>query len=385
MSNSPPASPATLSLCLIVRNGVPALAEALASARSFMDEMVVVDTGSTDDSRQVAASFGARVVEFPWCDDFSAARNYSLEQATGDWIFWMDADDVLPEDSGRELRRLIRECPGKDATFWVNVEEDVPAKTGAQPRTMAHAHIKLFPRHPRIRFCYRIHEQVAPAIRALGLPIRRTQAVVRHVHAGRSRQAEQARAERNLRLVNLDLEERPDDPFVWLSVGTAYLFAPRGLPKAIDFLRRSIAGLKRGSATQLNAYLYLGQALGTSGDRQAEGQVYREALELFPDDAALLMRLGTACEHTGRLEEAATCYQAILQRGRLRSSVVHVSSGHVHAALRLGEIYARLGQRQRAERLWREFLKRHPEAAAVQAALTKSYLDPCSIIVGPAQ
>src|SRR5262245_2499464 len=81
----------TLSLCLIVKNGGAALASALSSAKPFMDEMVVVDTGSTDDSRQTATSLGAKVSEFPWCDDFSAARNCSLAHATGDWIFWMDA------------------------------------------------------------------------------------------------------------------------------------------------------------------------------------------------------------------------------------------------------------------------------------------------------
>jgi glycosyltransferase involved in cell wall biosynthesis len=374
---------ATLSLCLIARDAERSLAVALESARPFVDEIVVVDTGSVDRTRSVAQQHNVCLFDFVWCDDFSAARNYSLAQATGDWIFWMDADDVLLPESGEELRQAIASCPGKDAAYWVTVEEATPAQRERPPRVMAHAHIKLFPRDPRIRFCYRVHEQVAPSIRAAGFPIRRTKAVVRHANAGRSPQAQQARLERNLRLSLLDVAEHPDDPFVLLSLGTTYLFFPDSLPAAIEALQRSIAGCKRGSEIQLNAYLYLGQALGTSGDRKQEEQLYRDALALFPSDISLLLRLGSLYERRGRLAEAADCYGAILQRGRMRSSTIHVRGGHEQAVLRLGELQVRAGQRARAERLWRNFLKAHPDTEAVRRALEKSYLAPCSIIVGP--
>jgi tetratricopeptide (TPR) repeat protein len=248
---------------------------------------------------------------------------------------------------------------------------------------MGHAHVKLFPRHPQIRFRYRVHEQVAPAIRELGLPIRHSGAVVCHAHADRTAAGEQARGERNLRLALLDLKERPDDPFVWLTVGTTYLFRPGGLPAAIDFLTRSVTGLKSGSQNQLNAWLYLGQALGTSGDRLQEEQSYRQALVLFPDDAVLLTRLGNLCDRSGRLEEAAGHYHAALTRGRVRASAIHVRRGAENLALRLGQVYTRLGQRQRAERLWCEFLQGHPQAASVREALARSYADPYSITVEP--
>ena len=99
----------TLSLCMIVRDAERSLAPALASARPFVDEIVVVDTGSRDGTRDVAREFSARLFEFAWCDDFSAARNHSLEQATGDWILWLDADHTFPNET---LLRLLGH--GKD-------------------------------------------------------------------------------------------------------------------------------------------------------------------------------------------------------------------------------------------------------------------------------
>src|SRR5256885_12874630 len=120
----------------------------------------------------------------------------------------------------------------------------------------------------------------------------------------------------------MDYQERPDDPFVWLSLGTTYLFLPDGLPQAVEWLRRSVAVFRRGSPTQLNAYLYLGQALGTSGDRKQEEQTYREALQIFPDDAVVLRRLASLCERSGRLPEAARYYEQIVARGKLRASSV---------------------------------------------------------------
>src|SRR5262249_33980822 len=96
-----------VSLCMIVRDEEANLPACLASAADLVDEVVVVDTGSTDRTREVAARFGARVFDFPWVDDFAAARNESLRHATGDWVFWMDADDRLDEDNRGRLRGLF--------------------------------------------------------------------------------------------------------------------------------------------------------------------------------------------------------------------------------------------------------------------------------------
>src|SRR6185295_10128605 len=74
---------------------------------SVADEVIVADTGSTDRTEQVARDLGAVVCRFPWCDDFSAARNFALSHARGDWIFWLDADEELLPESVAELRECL--------------------------------------------------------------------------------------------------------------------------------------------------------------------------------------------------------------------------------------------------------------------------------------
>ena len=81
----------------------------LESIRPWVDEMIVVDTGSVDETPRIVESFGGKLFHFPWCDDFSAARNESLRHATGDWLFWMDSDDTIPPECGRGLREAGRE------------------------------------------------------------------------------------------------------------------------------------------------------------------------------------------------------------------------------------------------------------------------------------
>ena len=98
--------PPRLSLCMIVRNNEETIGDCLQSIRPWVDEMIIVDTGSTDRTPQIAADLGAKLFAFPWCDDFSAARNVSLEHATGQWLFWMDSDDTIPEHCGAALRSL---------------------------------------------------------------------------------------------------------------------------------------------------------------------------------------------------------------------------------------------------------------------------------------
>src|SRR6476646_6610535 len=96
-----------VSLCVIAKNEEANLPACLASAADLVDEIIVVDTGSTDRTREVAASWGAKVFEFPWVDNFAAARNECLRHATGDWIFWLDADDTIDEQNRELLRQLF--------------------------------------------------------------------------------------------------------------------------------------------------------------------------------------------------------------------------------------------------------------------------------------
>src|ERR1700689_1316256 len=97
----------TVSLCVIARNEAANLPGCLGPLVPFVTETIVVDTGSTDATSSIAESFGARVFDFPWCDDFAAARNESLRRATGDWILWMDADDRLDAENTRRLADLL--------------------------------------------------------------------------------------------------------------------------------------------------------------------------------------------------------------------------------------------------------------------------------------
>src|SRR5687767_15152493 len=111
----------TVSLCMIVRNEGHQLAECLAPVAELFDEIVIVDTGSQDNTREVAAGFTPRVIDFVWCDDFSAARNHALRHAQGEWIFWLDADDRLSPTNVEKLRRLMAGLSDKPQAFLMQV------------------------------------------------------------------------------------------------------------------------------------------------------------------------------------------------------------------------------------------------------------------------
>ena len=95
-----------ISLCMIVRNEESYLPECLESVADVVNEIIIVDTGSTDNTKKIAESFGATVFDFTWVDDFSKARNYSLSKASNDWILYLDADERLDKNSINELVEL---------------------------------------------------------------------------------------------------------------------------------------------------------------------------------------------------------------------------------------------------------------------------------------
>lgn len=108
----------TVSLCMIVKNEEAKLNQCLSSARDIADEIVVVDTGSGDGTKGIAARYTDKIYDFEWIDDFSAARNYAFSKATMEYILWLDADDLLlPEDRERLLKLKRELSPEVDAVM----------------------------------------------------------------------------------------------------------------------------------------------------------------------------------------------------------------------------------------------------------------------------
>lgn len=150
-----------LTLTLIVKNEAHNLPACLATAKHLVDEIVIVDTGSTDGTLDIIRNHGAILVQRPWDNDFSAARNAGLDRATGDWILWLDADDRVPSSEGDALRA------------WVNAQSLPAAKAagllvknsgdGGLTGTVFNQ-IRIFPNRRDIRFESPIHEQVLPAL-----------------------------------------------------------------------------------------------------------------------------------------------------------------------------------------------------------------------------
>ena len=207
-----PRGPAgVISACLITKNEAARLPRCLASVAAVAGEIIVVDTGSTDDTIAVASQFGARVLRATWTDDFAAARNVALEAATCEWILSIDADEWLSPSGHRSLFEAV----GAPDVCAYKVSLINHLDGGREDRELI---TRLFRRDPRVRFRGRIHEQVTDALVPLieeGARWPELRAVVLE-HDGYLRAVvnEKHKNERNQRLLALAVEEAPTDPYL---------------------------------------------------------------------------------------------------------------------------------------------------------------------------
>lgn len=146
-----------VSLCMIVRNEEAVLERCLDSVAELVDEIILVDTGSTDDTKKIASKFSAKIYDFPWRDDFSAARNYAVAQAVGDYWFWLDADDVVEGENQEKLRRILAH-PDADVVFLpyqLSFDED------GKPQ-MISCRERIFRRSVKFQWEGAVHEAIVP-------------------------------------------------------------------------------------------------------------------------------------------------------------------------------------------------------------------------------
>ncbi|MFZ5828399.1 MAG: glycosyltransferase [Bacillota bacterium] len=209
-----------LSLCMIVRDEEERLPQALRSVEGIVDERIVVDTGSHDQTVAVAESFGARVIPFAWTGDFADARNAGLEAATGDWILVLDADEELLSADRHRLRPLL-EAAEADGFIVPIINRVGDGRSGDLQRSAA---VRLFRNHPAHRYEGALHEDVTGSILARNPKARLVEAPVRLLHHGYLDQVQQARSkgERNMAALQRELERNPDSAYHRFSLGVEY-------------------------------------------------------------------------------------------------------------------------------------------------------------------
>jgi glycosyltransferase involved in cell wall biosynthesis/predicted Zn-dependent protease len=359
-----------VSLCMIVRNEEANLPACLQSAADLFDEVVVVDTGSTDATREVAARFGAKVVDFPWVDSFAAARNESLKHATGNWVFWLDADDRLDDENRVKLRGLLSQLNGADVGFAMKCLCLPDPITGVSTVV---DHVRLFPNRPEVRWKYRVHEQILPALRSIGGQIRWADVVIHHAGYQDST-LRRRKLDRDLRLLELENAEHPADPFTLFNLGSVY--QELGQPaRALPMLQRSLELSAPQDSIVRKLYALIVQCHRNLGQPDQAASACRAGRAHYPDDAELLFLEALVRREQGDRDGAeANLLRLLEEREGAHFASVDAGLQGYKARHNLAVMYHEAGRLAEAEAQWALVMREQPAFLPAVLGVGELYL-----------
>ena len=302
-----------LSLSMIVRNEEARLGECLRSVKGFADELVVVDTGSTDATVAIAEAAGARVEQIPWPGDFAPARNQALEFLNGDWVLVLDADEQLRAEAIPALKALMAQ---PDVVVINLLRYEVGAAMAPYSSVS-----RLFRRHPSIQWSRPYHSMIDDSVRALLETEPRwriadcTEPAILHDGYRPELLAGSDKADRLRQAMESDLKNRPGDPYASAKLG-GLLISEGKTEQAIPLLQSGLKQCDAASAERYELLLHLGLALTPSDPSQAVS-CYRQALEIPLDTRVSLgarLNLAARLMEEGELDEAISLTQTATQR-----------------------------------------------------------------------
>jgi hypothetical protein len=343
---------------MIVKNEAENLPACLESVAGVFDEIVVVDTGSTDDTVSIAERLGAKLFHFPWIKHFAAARNESLRHATGDWVFWMDADDRLDAENRGRMERLLAALPTEPVAYVVKCL-CVPRDDAAEPTVVDH--VRLFPNLPGLAWEHRIHEQILQSLKRHGVTATPWCDVVVH-HVGYQDPAvRQQKLQRDLDILQMEYGEQPDHPFTLFNLGMTYRELGK-IAQALDFYRRSLRGSVVTDSIVRKLYASIAQCERDLGRPADALRTCREGRIYYPEDAELLLQECRTLEALGDLPAAIHCLERLIA-GRDRehfASVVPGLRGHL-ARHELALLCFRAGRLDDAQAQWLQVHAERPQ------------------------
>ncbi|MGE4428577.1 MAG: glycosyltransferase [Solirubrobacteraceae bacterium] len=380
-----PVTGLTLSLCMIVKNEEAMLGRCLDAVVGGVDEVVIVDTGSADRTVEIAESFGASVLHHAWNDDFAAARNVSFDAATGDWLLYLDADEVLHPGHAERLRALTgqvwREAMSIVGTSHTGADGDGTA--------MMHHSLRLFRNRPDRRFHGRLHEQVA-GLEDLS-PHRFAVADIRFEHYGYLGEVREAKDKRhrNRAIIEQQLADGDDSPFVRFNLGMEYANDGEH-SQALEQFELSWQRLQDvPNAPSLGFVpllaLHLADALRTAGRTDEARTHIDRALRIYPGFTDLVIVDALTARDTGEGDRAETLLRRCLAMGDAPTKYgATAGSGSFLPTRMLGDMLSLRGHHDEAiellERSMRDHPRHLPTVETLALALLRSGVDPAATV-----
>jgi tetratricopeptide (TPR) repeat protein len=347
-----------LSLCMIVKNEADQMGDCLALIRSVVDEIIVVDTGSTDGTREMAREMGAQVFDYNWSNDFSAARNESIRRATGHYILWLDADDRMDPKEINKLREMKAGLPlDRLKAYYLLVESASPLDGES-----SFYQLRLFPNKPGVCFEGRVHEQVNFSLQRLGIPLEN--AAIRIRHTGyEDLSAIKGKYERNWSIQQAELAENPDSVIF-------HFYAARTLAgmnrhqEAINHIQKITENRfvqKKEKTFYLHAAIFLGKSYLQIKDFPKAQALFERLVNEYPDNPIVHYGLGESYYSAG--EYAQACFP--LRHSMtlpLEVTIFPVNTDRFvyDQFYTLGRCYQQMGMLEQAQSVWKAYTDRNP-------------------------
>ncbi|MBT2290151.1 glycosyltransferase family 2 protein [Paenibacillus albidus] len=334
---------------MIVKDEAEYLPKCLQSAAPIVDEIIIVDTGSTDDTVAIAESFGAKVIHMPWPNSFAAARNRSLEEATGDWILWLDADEAIDTEEAGKLKELL----GRDLVRQQHIEgiqfqflnytrdsvETVPLQ-------------RMIRNRPEYRFEGVIHEQILPSMQNSHANCTVGDVDIHVHHYGNLPEIllGKDKIRRNLNLLHQALSNDPKDTVPFYYLGVEY-YRVNALEQALKSFNHFLANSSNTTSVVMlsSAHkfrLLVLQLMERYTDLVQQGM---ESIGLFPDYTDLYHLVASGWKELQRPDKAIKALQKALKIGPAVGPYASMQGiGTYQTAHALAELFNSIGNAEQA-------------------------------------
>lgn len=350
----------SITLCMIVKDEEKTVAASLESASALADDIVVVDTGSTDATPSIAARYTPRLYRFAWTDDFAAARNFAMEHVRSEWILWLDADERLDVRDATRWRQSFADKSARADALLVEIN-NYYGPVVDELKVHVYSGFRLLRAAAKLRYVQPIHEHLDASRDDVRFDHEPVDGVAIH-HYGYMDDAvrQKRKAARNMRLLQKERTRPNYDPWIDYHIASEhyrrrdYVNAYRNVQKAMKRF------LDMGRLPPALAYRLKYELLLVTGSTQNALAGIEHTVTLYPDYVDLHYYKGLFQYATGRFDDALKTFAACLRIGENSRYLTRKGTGSFMASYMMGRCREALGQTHKATDIYRRLIERFP-------------------------